>query len=108
MRRQREQVQPGITGLWQVEADQVRDHWQSAPLVVIRCSATVLVPPDLPSRSGVFVLSYDGEEDANQVWEAVSSLNMPALALLWPACQPWLQQQLHDPAPEFVEHRSQQ
>ena len=74
---------------------------------MIRCDAAAAVPADLPARSGVFVLSFDGQEDANQVWEAVSGLNMPALALLWPSCRPWLQQQLRDPAPEFVEHRSQ-
>ena len=87
--------------------DQLREHWAQAPLVVIRCDAAREVPVDLPVRSGVFVLSVDGQDDANQVWEAVSSLNMLALALLWPACAPWLQQQLRDPAPEFVEHRSQ-
>lgn len=96
-----------IPGLTWVTPDQLREHWTQAPLVVIRCDAAREVPVDLPVRSGVFVLSVDGQDDANQVWQAVSSLNMLALALLWPACAPWLQQQLRDPAPEFVEHRSQ-
>lgn len=98
---------PAVPGLTWVSPEQVREHWDDAPLVVIRCDAAAAVPADLPARSGVFVLSFDGQEDANQVWEAVSGLNMPALALLWPSCRPWLQQQLRDPAPEFVEHRSQ-
>lgn len=98
---------PAVPGLTWVSPDQVREHWAEAPLVVIRCDAASSVPADLPTRSGVFVLSLEGQEDANQVWEAVSGLNMPALALLWPSCQPWLQQQLRNPAPEFVEHRIQ-
>lgn len=98
---------PSVPGLTWVTPDQVREHWADAPLVVIRCDAAEAVAADLPSRSGVFVLSFDGQEDANQVWEAVSGLHMPALALLWPSCQPWLAQQLRDPAPEFVEHRTQ-
>jgi hypothetical protein len=98
---------PQVPGLTWVTPDQAREHWDEAPLVVIRCDAAAALPADLPARSGVFVLSFDGQEDANLVWEAVSGLNMPALALLWPSCQPWLQQQLRDPAPEFVEHRSQ-
>lgn len=98
---------PPVQDLTWVTPDQVRDYWSQAPLVVIRCDAAAAVPADLPARSGVFVLAFDGQEDANQVWEAVSGLHMPALALLWPSCQPWLQQQLRTPAPEFVEHRSQ-
>ena len=98
---------PSVPGLTWVAPEQVREHWTDAPLVVIRCAASCLVPADLPSRSGVFVLSFDGQEDANQVWEAVSGLNMPTLALLWPSCRPWLMQQLRHPSPEFVEHRNQ-
>jgi len=96
---------PPIPGLTWTSPEQLRDHWTDAPLIVICCAAAAAVPPDLPARSGVFVLAVD--EAPDDVWQAVTSLDMPALVLMWPTCQPWLQEQLRDPAPEFVEHRSQ-
>lgn len=95
---------PEVPGLTWVALDELREHWSSAPIVVVTVPAAVRVPADLPPRAGVFVLA-DGEPD-NTVWEALTSLEMQTLALFWPACRPWLADQIQAPDREFVEHRS--
>ncbi|WP_081599740.1 hypothetical protein [Cellulosimicrobium cellulans] len=95
---------PEIAGLTWVTPDELGAHWASAPIITVTVPAALQIPADLPPRSGVFVL-VDGEPE-NTVWEALTSLEMQTLALFWPACRPWLADQIQDPAREFVEHRS--
>lgn len=97
---------PEVPGLTWITPNQLREHWPQAPLIIIRVDAAADIPADLPARAGVFILGLDGREDSNQIWEAVTALDMPALVMLWPACAPWLHQQLQDPEPQFIEHRS--
>lgn len=96
---------PEIQGLGWVSATELRDHWETAPLVILTPEVVGQIPADLPTRAGVFVLVVD--EQPNQVWEALTALELQSLVLFWPTCRPWLQSQLADPAAEFVEHRSQ-
>ena len=83
----------------------VIQHWGTASVVVVAASAAAALPADLPARAGVFLLVLDESHD--QVWQSLTALEMQALVLFWPACRDWLVTQLVDPAPEFVEHRSQ-
>lgn len=94
---------PQIPGLTWLSLDAAREHWTTAPLVILTPAAAANLQPDLAARQGVFVLVVD--EDPNQVWSALSALDMQALVLFWPTCQTWLTNQLADPAPEFAEHR---
>lgn len=96
---------PDVDGLGWVDVEELRAHWETAPLIVISVSAAAQVPTDLPSRAGVFLLVVD--EPPNQVWQAVTALEIQSLVLFWPACQEWLYAQLAAPAPEFIEHRGQ-
>lgn len=96
---------PPVPGLLWVAPDAVREHWASAPLVVVPVAAAAAVPEDLPPRPGVLVLTVEGAEDPDQVWHAVTALGSAALVVMWPSGAPWLQQQLRDPAPEYVERR---
>lgn len=94
-----------VPGLEWVTPDELRQHWTSAPIVLVTTAAVAAVPADLPARPGVFLLVID--EHPNKVWQLLTALHMPALVLFWPTCREWLLGQLADPAPEFVEHRSQ-
>ena len=96
---------PEIDGLDWVKIEDLREHWTSAPVIVISAAAASQVPADLPSRTGVFLLVVD--EPPNEVWQAVATLEMQSLVLFWPTCREWLQAQVAAPAPEFVEHRAQ-
>lgn len=96
---------PEILDLDWIAIEDLRNHWDIAPVIVIAVSAAGQVPADLPPRAGVFLLAID--EPPNDVWQAVTALEMQSLVLFWPACQPWLQAQLAAPGPEFVEHRGQ-
>lgn len=89
-----------MPGLDWVAPDEVRERWLEAALIVVTAAAASSLPADLPLRSGVFVLA--GDEHPDEVWQALTSLNLPALALFWPTCG---LSQLSDPAAEFVEHR---
>lgn len=94
-----------IPGLQWVAPGELSGHWQNAPLVIIRSDAALQVPAELPARPGVFVLAED-DPDQQQIWTALTSLDMAALALFWPSCRPWLVEQLADPAPEYCTYRS--
>lgn len=98
-------VHPAVPGLDWITLEQLREHWTTAPLVIVTASAAAKVPVDLPLRAGVFLLVVD--EEPNEVWEALAALEMQALVLFWPTCRAWLLAQLAAPAAEFVEHRSQ-
>lgn len=94
-----------LPGLHWVTPGELSEYWHNAPLVIIRADAALLVPAELPARTGVFVLAED-DPDQQQIWTALTSLDMAALALFWPSCQPWLLEQLADPAPEYCTYRS--
>lgn len=96
---------PDIEHLIWVSIEQLAEHWSTAPVIIITPDVADQVPPDLTSRAGVFLLAVD--EHPNQVWQALTALDLQALVLFWPACEPWLHAQLANPAPEFVEHRGQ-
>lgn len=98
------QTPPAVPGLDWVSPQQARDVWSAAALVLVTVGAAADVPADLPARAGVFVLAE--QEDHNQVWEALTALEMEALVLFWPACEQWLVEQLQNPSAEFIEHRS--
>lgn len=96
---------PDIPDLDWVAMEQLREHWDTAPVIVIGADVAGLVPADLPGRSGVFLLVTS--EPPNDVWQAVVALEMQALVLFWPACREWLTAQVAAPAAEFTEHRDQ-
>lgn len=96
---------PEVPGLHWVTPESLHDHWEDAPLVVITPSAAAHLPASLPARTGVFLLAV--EEKPNEVWQAVTALDMPALVLFWPACARWLMAQLANPSPQFVQHRGE-
>ncbi len=95
---------PVIPGLTWVGPDELRAHWERAPLVVVPVPAAGEIPPDLASRAGVFLLVQDEQPDA--VWNAVATLEMQEITLFWPICREWLADQLAAPARNFVEFRS--
>lgn len=95
---------PQLPGLFWTTPSEVRPHWQDAPLIVLTPSAAAAVPADLPGRGGVFLLVVD--ETSDQVWDALTVLDMQALVLFWPICRPWLSAQLDDPGREYVTFRS--
>lgn len=86
---------PDIPGLRWVDPGELRAHWYDASFVVVQADAVGEIPPDLPARPGVFLLSHEKHPDV--VWESLSALDMQALALFWPSCQTWLAEQLADP-----------
>ncbi|MHA6513399.1 hypothetical protein [Tessaracoccus sp. Z1128] len=94
---------PTIPGLRWVEPQAIAAHWEAAPVVIFTVPAALEAPPALKPRAGVFVLS-DGD-DQESVWNALVTLDMQALVLLWPACEPWLLDQLNSPDREFTEYR---
>lgn len=96
---------PEVPGLTWVDPSDLCAHWGEAPLVVITADAADAIPADLPARAGIFLITED--EHPNRVWQALTALDLQALVLFWPTCLPWLVNQLHDPAPEFVEQRTQ-
>lgn len=95
---------PPVPQLTWVTEDAAREVWDDAALVLVTVAAASVLPADLAGRSGVFVLTQG--EDHNQVWDALTALEMEALVLFWPQCGDWLAAQMQDPSPEFVEHRS--
>lgn len=94
---------PHLDGIRWIGLETIRDHWDSAALVVITTEVAAQVPADLGQRSGVFILAE--HEPADAVWQAILALDVQALVLFWPVCEPWLAEQVSDPDPEFVEHR---
>ena len=94
---------PDLPGITWVDLDELSAHWSAAALVVITTQIAEQLPPDLPTRSGVFILADQSPGEA--AWEAILALDIPALVLFWPTCEPWLAEQVSDPSPEFVEHR---
>ena len=97
---------PELPGISWVDADELVSRWAEASLVVISTEVAGQLPPDLPRRSGVFLLA--DREPHDEIWSAILALDAQALVLFWPACQPWLADQVSDPSPEFVEHRQDQ
>lgn len=95
---------PEVPGLVWVTPDAVSQYWDTAAVVITTVAAVTDFPSDLKARAGVFVLVRDEAPDA--VWNAVVALDMQALVTYWPACQPWLLEQLRAPSAEFNEFRS--
>ncbi len=95
---------PEVPGLVWVTPDAVSQYWDTAAVVITTVAAVATFPADLTARAGVFVLVRDETPDA--VWNAVVALDMQALVTYWPACQPWLLEQLRAPSSEFNEFRS--
>lgn len=91
---------PGVT--WISPAD-AGEHWQEASLVIVTSDVAAQLPT-LPPRAGVFILA--AHEPVDEVWQAIVALDDHAVVMFWPSCEPWLREQLNDPAPEFVEHRA--
>lgn len=98
------QQPPPTEHLTWVTEREARDVWDDATMVLVTVEAAAALPADLPARAGVFVLTQ--EHDHNQVWDALTALEMEALVLFWPQCRDWLTAQLQNPSPEFVEHRN--
>lgn len=98
------QEPPSIEHLTWVTVGEARQVWDDASMVIITVEAAGDLPADLRARAGVFVLTH--EHDHNQVWDALTALEMEALVLFWPQCQQWLTGQLQHPSPEFAEHRN--
>lgn len=94
---------PDLPGVTWVSLDAVAEHWAEASLVIITSDVAAQLPT-LPPRAGVFLLA--AAEPVDEVWQAIIALDEQAVVMFWPACEPWLREQLRDPAPEFVEHRS--
>jgi hypothetical protein len=61
---------PQVPGLEWVSQSELRDHWPSAALVVIRPAAAPLVPADLPERPGV-VVHVTHDEHHDEAWAAL-------------------------------------
>jgi len=97
---------PELPGVAWIEPEELVERWTDASLVVISTEVAATLPPDLPPRAGVFLLA--DREPQEDVWSAIVALDSQALVLFWPACRPWLAEQVSDPAPEFVEHRRDQ
>ena len=91
---------PGVTWISPVA---VGAHWQEASLVIVTSDVAAQLPT-LPPRAGVFILA--AHEPVDEVWQAIVALDDHAVVMFWPSCEPWLREQLNDPAPEFVEHRA--
>lgn len=96
-----------IPGLTWIEPAELASHWQQAPLFIIRVEVALEVPADLPGRTGVFVLTDEEQHGPQQLWTALTSLDMEALSLFWPSCRPWLVNQLQVPAAEYFSYRGQ-
>jgi len=91
---------PGVTWLDPTEAI---DRWQEAALVIVTTDVAAQLPV-LPPRSGVFLLA--DHDPVDEVWQAIIAMDEQAVVMFWPSCEPWLREQLLDPAPEFIEHRA--
>lgn len=94
---------PDLEGVRWIAPEQLREHWEQASLILITTEVADCVPADLAARPGVFLLA--DTQPADEVWQAVTALDLPALVLFWPVCVPWLADQIRDPSPEYVEHR---
>ncbi len=94
---------PELPGVTWVDVDEVAQQWASASLVIITSDVAAQLPT-LPPRAGVFLLA--AHEPVDEVWQAIIALDDQAIVMFWPTCEPWLREQLTDPAPEFVEHRA--
>lgn len=91
---------PQIPGLTWIDPTELREHWMTAPLVIIRPSAAPLVPADLPDHPTVVVLITD-EEHHNEAWTALIELAMPASQVwFWPQCADWFAANIPAPANE--------
>lgn len=94
---------PPLPGVTWVDLDVVAEHWEGASLVIVTTEVATTLPV-LPPRAGVFLLA--DHDPADEVWEAIIAMDDQAVVMFWPTCEPWLREQLRDPAPEFVEHRA--
>lgn len=99
-------IHPAVPGLDWVEVDQLREHWNDAPIIVVTVPAAEKIPVDLSPRPGIFVLVDD--EPHNEVWAALAAVQMQTLVLFWPTCSEWLASQIASPAPAFSDDRSRQ
>lgn len=97
---------PELPGISWIDTSDLAGRWVDASLVIISTEVAEQLPPDLPRRSGVFLLA--DREPQDEIWSAIVALDSQALVLFWPTCQPWLADQVSDPSPEFVEHRQDQ
>ncbi len=95
---------PALPGVTWVDVDQVAERWQEASLVIVTSDVAAQLPTTLPPRAGVFLLA--AHEPVDEVWQAIIALDDQAVVMFWPTCEPWLREQLADPAPQFVEHRT--
>lgn len=83
---------PPIDEVEWVDVDQARAVWDEAAVVLVSVPAAVLLPPDLPRRAGLHLVTTG--EDEEQVWAAITALGNQTLVLNWPICRQWLEELL--------------